>query len=247
MSVGQAGRRVGGKWVSATRGIGVALALLLAATAGAEPRPLPAYPPAGRLAQDPDPKSLIERAARAYQRITSFTAAFKQVIEDSMIGTFESQGNLVQSGESKLSMRFTDPDGEAIVMDGEHIWVYTPSTTPGQVLRLKIPSDPTYGPNLLAWFLTNPSERYSVRYLKSDAIGGRAVDVVALTPLDKSLPFTGAVVYLDQYDYLPRRLEVREKGGNQRTLTLSSVETNRRVAPAIFTFSVPKGVRVVDQ
>lgn len=223
-------------------------ALLLAPVSPVTSAALPPCRPAACVpAQDPDPKALIERAARAYQRITSFSANFKQVLSDSMIGTYDSQGNLVQSGESKLAMRFTDPQGDAIVMDGEHIWVYTPSTTPGQVIRLKVPSDPTYGPNLLAWFLTNPGERYSARYVKEDAIGGRAVDVVALTPLDKSLPFTGATVYLDQYDYLPRRLEVREKGGNRRTLTLSSVETNRRVAPSTFTFSVPSGVRVIDQ
>ena len=89
-----------------------------------------------------------------------------------MIGTYESRGVLVQSGESKLAMRFTDPQGEAIVMDGEHIWVYTPSTTPGQVIRLKVPSDPTYGPNVLAWILTNPAQRYRARYIRSDAIGG---------------------------------------------------------------------------
>lgn len=212
----------------------------------ASPAGLPACRFAACLAAQ-DPKALIERSAQAYQRITSFSATFKQILADSMIGTYESQGNLVQSGGSKLAMRFTDPSGEAIVMDGEHIWVYTPSTTPGQVIRLKIPSDPTYGPNLLAWFLTNPAERYSARYLKSDAIGGRAVDVVALTPLDKSLPFHSAVLYLDQYDYLPRRLEVREKGGNRRTLILSAVETNRRVSPATFSFAVPSGVKIVDQ
>ena len=26
--------------------------------------------------------------------------------------------------------------GEAIVIDGRHVWVYTPSTTPGQVIRI---------------------------------------------------------------------------------------------------------------
>lgn len=230
-----------------SRRAAVVTALLLSPVAlPATPAALPPCRFAACLAAQ-DPKSLIERSARAYQRITSFSASFRQVLADSMIGTYESQGNLIQSGEARLSMRFTDPQGDAIVMDGEHIWVYTPSTTPGQVIRLKVPSDPTYGPNLLAWFLTNPGERYSARYVKEDAIGGRAVDVVALTPLDKSLPFSGATVYLDQYDYLPRRLEVREKTGNRRMLTLSSVETNRRVSPSTFTFSVPNGVRVIDQ
>ena len=199
------------------------------------------------LLQGADPDTIIARAADKYQRISSFKADFQQVIADSMIGTYESRGVLVQSGESKLAMRFTDPKGEAIVMDGEHIWVYTPSTTPGQVIRLKVPSDPTYGPNVLAWILTNPAQRYRARYIRSDAIGGRAVDVVQLTPTDRSLPFTDAVVWLDQYDNLPRRLEIRERSGQRRTLALSGVETNRRVTSDTFRFDVPPGVRIVDQ
>lgn len=198
-------------------------------------------------AQERSAADLLERAARAYQAVSSFRADFRQVIADSMIGTFTSQGKLVQAGEARLSMRFSDPDGEAIVMDGERLWVYTPSTTPGQVLRMKVPTDPTYGPNVLAWILTKPSERYRSRYLRSDAVGGRAVDVVALTPIDRSLPFREAVVWLDQFDNLPRRLEIQERSGQNRTLVLSRVETNRRVADATFRFEVPAGVRVIDQ
>ena len=241
MRGGRADRRTGGPWIrwSAMATAVVVLAALTAfRSAGPTVRPS---------AQDPDPRTLIERSARAYQKASSFRATFRQIIADSMIGTYESEGSLIQAGESKLAMRFTDPSGDAIVMDGEHIWVYTPSTTPGQVLRLKLPSDPTYGPNMLAWFLTNPTERYNSRFVKSDAVGGRGVDVIALTPLDRSMPFTDAMVYLDQYDYLPRRLEVRERTGNRRTLILTAVETNRKYAPNTFTFEIPKGVKVVDQ
>lgn len=198
-------------------------------------------------AQETDPRPIIEQASRVYQGLTSFRSDFRQVISDPMIGTFESRGRLTQAGEARLAMRFTDPAGEAIIMDGEKLWVYTPSTTPGQVLRLKLPSDPVYGPNILAWILTRPTERYRSRYVRADAVGGRAVDIVALTPIDQSLPFTEAVVWLDQYDHLPRRLEIRERGGQQRTLTLSGVEINRRIAAATFRFEVPAGVRIVDQ
>jgi outer membrane lipoprotein carrier protein len=206
----------------------------------------PAYLPS-RLPSSQDPVSIISRSAKAYASLTSFRADLRQTIDDRMIGTYDSEGKLIQQGEAKLSMRFTDPRGDAIVMDGEHLWVYTPSTTPGQVLRLKVPSDPTYGPNVLAWILTDPAERYNVRYVKSDAVSGRAVDVLALTPIDKSLPFSEAIVWLDQYDYLPRRLEILERSGTRRTLVLSGVETNRRVSNDTFTFAVPNGVRVIDQ
>lgn len=196
---------------------------------------------------DPDPRALVEQAAKAYRAIPSFTADFHQVINDPMIGAYDSRGRIVQAGEARLSMQFTDPRGDAIVMDGEHIWVYTPSTTPGQVLRLKVPSDPTFGPNVLAWILTDPAGRYQSRYVGSDQVAGRGVDIVALTPKDKTLPFREAVVWLDQFDHLPRKLEVSERGGQTRTLTFTGVQTGRRPGPQAFVFTVPDGVRVVDQ
>ncbi|MEO8636294.1 MAG: outer membrane lipoprotein carrier protein LolA, partial [Gemmatimonadales bacterium] len=192
-------------------------------------------------AQEPDPRVIVDQAAKAYAALKSFRADFRQVIADSMIGTYESQGTLTQAGPAQLTMRFSDPKDDAIVMDGEHLWVYTPSTTPGQVIRLKVPSDPTYGPNVLAWILTRPADRYQSRYLRSDAVAGRGVHVIALVPLDKSLPFTEATVWLDQYDALPRRLEFRERGGTRRTLVFSAVEVNRRIPANQFTFSVPSG------
>ncbi len=199
------------------------------------------------VAQGPDAAAIIARSAKVYGNVRSFRADFRQTIADTMIGSYDSRGQLIQQGEAFLSMRFSDPRGDAIVMDGEHLWVYTPSTTPGQVIRMKVPSDPTYGPNILAWILTNPAERYRSRYLRSDAVAGRSTDVLSLIPLDRSLPFTEAIVWLDQYDYLPRRLEIQERSGTRRILVLSGVETNRRVGASTFNFEVPGGVRVIDQ
>jgi outer membrane lipoprotein carrier protein len=228
------------------KGLALVLALGLAAaplTGGRAPERTVAV----SSGQDPDPASLIARAAEKYRGLTSFKAEFRQIIDDSMVGVYESRGTLIQAGDARLSMRFSDPDGDAIVMDGEHIWVYTPSTTPGQVIRLKVPNDPTYGPNVLAWILTRPAERYRSRYLRSDAVAARAVDVVLLVPIDRTLPFTEATVWLDQYDNLPRRLDIRERGGQKRTLILTGVETGRHVGNDTFRFDVPSGVRIVDQ
>ena len=202
---------------------------------------------AAPLSQGEDAPAIVNRAAQTYQGLTSFHADFRQVIADSMVGTFESRGRLAQAGAAYLAMRFTDPAGDAIVMDGDHIWVYTPSTTPGQVIRMPIPSDPTFGPNLLAWILTNPAERYRSRYIRRDAVAGRSTDVIGLTPIDASLPFTEAVVWLDRIDYLPRKLEIRERGGQSRVLSLTGVEVNRRTASGTFRFDVPAGVRIIDQ
>jgi outer membrane lipoprotein carrier protein len=183
-----------------------------------------------------------------YRSLSSLGADFVQVIDNPMIDSTESRGTLVQAGPSKLSMRFTDPPGEAIVVDGEHVWVYTPSTVPGQVVRLAAPSGgPVYGYNLLAWLLDRPAERYTAKYLRQERLGNRTLDVVELTPAVPDLPFDRAVLWLDREDALPRRLEIAEKSGALRTLSLSNLKVNRKVPGDTFKFTVPPGVRVVDQ
>ena len=195
-----------------------------------------------------DANAIVGRSSQVYRSLSSLSADFVQVIDNPMIDSATSTGMLVQAGQDKLAMRFTDPPGEAILIDGHSIWVYTPSTTPGQVIRMALPSGgPTYGYNILAWLLDRPAERYTATYVRADRLNGRAVEVVQLDPAVPDLPFERAIVWLDKEDGLPRRLEITEHSGATRTLTLSKVRTNRSIPGDTFTFKVPSGVRVVDQ
>jgi outer membrane lipoprotein carrier protein len=195
-----------------------------------------------------DGAAVVGRASRVYRALASLSADFVQVVDNPMIDSAESRGRLVQAGPDKLSMRFTDPPGEAIVIDGDHIWIYTPSTVPGQVIRSPVPSGgPVYGYNILSWLLDRPAERYEVKYLRRERIGTREADVVELVPSVPDLPFDRAVVWLDRADALPRRLEILERSGATRSLVLSNIRTNQRVTDRTFAFDVPTGVRIVDQ
>jgi outer membrane lipoprotein carrier protein len=203
---------------------------------------------AARPVQAQDAASIVGRSSRVYRSLASLTADFVHVIDNPMIDSAESRGTLIQAGPSKLSMRFSDPPGEAIVIDGRYVWVYTPSTVPGQVLRLSVPSGgPVYGYNLLAWFLDRPAERYTAKYVREERIGNREGDVVELIPAVPDLPFERAVLWLDRADGLPRRLEITETSGTLRTLTLSKLRLNRSIPDETFKFKVPPDTRVVDQ
>jgi outer membrane lipoprotein carrier protein len=200
------------------------------------------------VARAQDANSLVGRSSRVYRSLSSLTADFVQIIDNPMIDSAETRGTLVQAGPDKLAMRFTDPPGEAVIIDGRSVWVYTPSTTPGQVIRMSVPSGgPVYGYNMLAWLLDRPAERYTASYLRADVVGGRSMDVVELVPAVPDLPFEKAVLWLDRADGIPRRLEITEHSGATRTLTLSKVRINQSVPDSTFRFAVPSGVRVVDQ
>ena len=200
------------------------------------------------VARAQDANSLVGRSSRVYRSLSSLTADFVQIIDNPMIDSAETRGTLVQAGPDRLAMRFTDPQGEAVIIDGRSVWVYTPSTTPGQVIRMSVPSGgPVYGYNMLAWLLDRPAERYTASYLRGDVVGGRSMDVVELVPAVPDLPFEKAVLWLDRADGIPRRLEITEHSGATRTLTLSKVRINQSVPDSTFRFAVPSGVRVVDQ
>ena len=72
-------------------------------------------------AQDPAP--IASRGARVYKALPSLSADFDQLIEDRMLGPLRSRGRLLQSGNAHLTMRFSEPDGDMIVLDGTYAWI----------------------------------------------------------------------------------------------------------------------------
>jgi outer membrane lipoprotein carrier protein len=196
----------------------------------------------------PDPVALVRRAGSTYRTLSSLQADFVQVIEDTRMGdSLRSAGRLYQAGQNGFAMRFSDPPDEAIVLDGRFAWFYTPSTTPGQVIRMPMESDPVYGVNLLARILDRPAERYEITPVRSDTLGGRRVSVVALVPRAANVNFRRAVLWLDGEEALPRRIELEESPGARRVLTLTRIRPNAPIPREMFEFRVPRGVRIVDQ
>jgi outer membrane lipoprotein carrier protein len=207
---------------------------------------LPAAAASPALGQEP--AGLIRRASNAYRALSSLQAEFVQVIEDASLGdTLTTTGKLYQTGQNAFAMRFTDPADEAIVIDGRYTWIYTPSTTPGQVIRMAVESDPVYGVNLLARLLDRPADRYASTWLRSDQLQGRRMEVVSIVPRSGNANFSRAVLWLDPDDALPRRIELDEGPGVRRILTLSRLRPNAPIPRELFEFKVPRGVRIVDQ
>src|SRR5207253_4867117 len=198
--------------------------------------------------QAPDPWPMLDRASATYQTITSLSADFVQVITNPMIGTPDTtHGRLYQMRPSRFAMRFTDPKGDRIVADGRFLWLYTPSTTPGQVIRSRIPEYGTTGPNLIGQFVEQPRERYTAHYVRADSLEHTSVDVIRLVPKGHDQPYSEAVIWVGREDGLVYRLDITEASGQERTVILRNLEVNRGVPRRELTFSPPAGVRVVDQ
>lgn len=195
----------------------------------------------------PNGTEIMVRAAETFSGLSSLVADFRQRIDDPAIGPMDARGTWYQMGSNRFAMRFSDPANEAIVMDGTKVWVYTPSTSPGQVLRFPMPGGQVYGYNAMAWLLDRPAERYRTTWLREETIDGAKTDVLRLEPLAPDPHFRRAVLWVDRTTNLPRKLEIDERVGSKRTLTLTRIRPNGAVAPSLLEFRVPSGVRVIDQ
>ena len=195
-----------------------------------------------------DPWAALDRASQSFDTVRTLQADFTQIIDNPMLGDPDTtRGRLYQQKPSSFAMRFIEPKNDRIVADGRYLWLYTPSSTPGQVIRSAIPATGNTGPNLIGQFVEKPRERYEARYVRADSNANGAVDVVALTPRDRDAPYTGATLWISRKDGLVRRLEIAETSGQKRTVILRNVGVNQPINSREFRFSPPAGSQVVDQ
>jgi len=207
-----------------------------------------AYLSVGQTVRQSDAFAILDRAAAAYQSVTTLTAEFTQIIVNPMIGAPDTTwGRLYEMRPSRFAMRFTRPKGDRVVADGRWLWLYTPSTTPGQVIRTRIPEVGTTGPNLIGQFVERPRERYRARYVRADSLATGVADVLRLTPLRPDWPYDEALIWVDRATALVTRLDIGESSGQRRVVILRNLKVNGGVPQREVTFSRPAGVRVVEQ
>ena len=197
---------------------------------------------------DVDPWPVLDRASASYDTVTTLQADFTQIVQNPMLGDPDTtRGKLYQRRPSFFAMRFSDPKNDRVVADGKKLWLYTPSTTPGQVIRTAIPGMGTTGPNLIGQFVEHPRERYTAKYVRTDSTADGGVDVLTLTPRTQDFPYSDATVWIAKRDGLIRRIDIAENSGQRRTIVLRNITVNRAIPAREFRFSPTSGVRVVDQ
>jgi outer membrane lipoprotein carrier protein len=192
---------------------------------------------------------LLDRAVATWAKVKTARATFEQTIDNPLTGnTLTSSGEYQQQRPGRLSVRFNDPATDRIVADGKYVWLYLPSTTPGQVIRSRLGEGGTGTVDLSAQFLTSPRQRFDITALGAKTVSGRATHAYRLVPkAGQATQFKSAVVYLDDRDASVRQFEVTEPSGLQRTVRLTSFRANVPVDASAFTFTPPAGTRIVNR
>jgi outer membrane lipoprotein carrier protein len=203
---------------------------------------------AARLAaQGPD--GAIDRAVAAWSKVKTMRGSFEQTVTNPLTGTSASaSGQYAQERPNRLAIRFGQPASDQIVADGRVVWVYLPSSVPGQVIKRPATDRASMPIDLTGQFLDAPRTKYDITPGGTRTVDGRAAHAFTLVPKKGiSSPFTKATVWIDDDDSLIREFEETENSGVVRHVHLTTVELNAAIDASTFKFVVPAGVKVVDQ
>lgn len=187
---------------------------------------------------------LLVRAADRYARLDGMCAAFLQRLEVPLLGNeVQSHGRLCSKRPAYFRMDFEDPEGDAVVADGSHLWVYFPSSQPGQVL--KSPLGDGGAIDFTREFLADPGVKYSATDEGPEEVDGRNTHRFVLDPNTDDLGYTLARVWIDVDEALIRRVEIHQDNGSIRHVTLQGIDLAPSMPTSDFDFDVPTGVQVI--
>ncbi len=202
---------------------------------------------AGQAQTAPSPKAILARAAAAYQGAKTIRASFEQTITNTLTGTTNTaRGELFRQHPHLLALVFSDPPEDRIIADGTSLWVYLPSSAPGQVI--KSPAGAAQGgvPDPIGNILSASSGDYHVTSAGMATIAGHATHAVSITPT-KAMTFTKATVWIDDTNDVMRQVEVTEPSGLVRRVVITKFTTNVSIPRRTFTFTPPAKARVIER
>ena len=192
------------------------------------------------------PEAVMDRAVAKYESMKSLRAEFTQTITNPLTGTTSvSSGELLRKQPNLLAINFTNPRGDRVVADGKAVWVYLPSTAPGQVVRLTAKSKAADNVDPGALFLSSPRTRYTMKGEAKQVVGGVNTDVVLLWPKAANAPFTRAKVWLDSEGSV-KQFEVTDASGLTRLVVINKLVANPVIAASAFKFTPPPKTRILD-
>lgn len=219
-----------------------AAAVAAAAALAAAPRATDGLASAMQAA--PDVREILARAESTYNGLSSLRARFTQTIEVPLLErTRTGSGAWYQKGRGRFKMEFEDPVGDVIVADGTYIWLYYPTTNPGQVIRSTIEARTTgaHMVDLQGRIFEDAKTIYDAEYLLEEVVTDRPAHLIELIPREDS-PYRRVRVWVDTETYLVRKFEITEENETVRTVELGRLEPDAPIPDWYFRFDPPPNV-----
>jgi len=203
----------------------------------------------GQDGRDEEAYAVLEAASERYYGLENLCAQFHQVIEVTLLKqTVSSEGTVCQRQPDRFSMRWSEPEGNLVVVDGEFLWTFYPSMDDKQVMRFSA-EVAGGGFNFYKNFLDNPRQRFAVVHDGREPMGEGTSHKIMLTPKGpggaRTAGFRSATVWFDVDRLLITAVVYEDTNESIRTLRFSDIRVDIEIPDETFRFVPPEGARVM--
>ena len=191
---------------------------------------------------DPEAKKILDAVSAKFKTFKSVKANFSLAIENA---SGKNQGTKTGNVQMKGAKYKVTLNGQEIFCDGKTIWTLDKAANEVQITTL----DNSSGSITPQKLFTNFYDKDFLYMLNEEKqVGSKTVQVVELTPVDKSKPFFKVLVEVDKAAKTLMSTKVFEKNGNRYIYSVSAMNTSGDIADNVFLFDAKKfpGVEVID-
>lgn len=191
---------------------------------------------------DPDAKKILDNVSAKFKTYKTVTANFTLTV---LNGAGKAQGTKTGVVNMKGSKYRVSISGQEIYSDGSNIWTYDKSANEVQLTKFDASTNAITPQKMF----TNFYDKDFLYKLNSETKqGGKTIQQVELTPVDKTKAFFKVLVDIDKNSKNIVSTTVYEKNGNRYIYKVNSLKTNTDLPESLFVFDAKKypNVEVVD-
>lgn len=191
---------------------------------------------------DPAAKAILDGVSAKFKTFTTVQANFSYKVENAAGKALSTKTGSIKMKGTKYHVLFS---GQEIFCNGTTVWNYDKAANEVTISRL----DASSGMITPQKLFTNFYDKDFLYLLNGEKkVGGKTVQEIEMTPVDKSKPFHKVYVQVDKNAKTIYSTRVLENAGNRYTYTVTSLKTNAALADNIFVFDKKKypGVEEVD-
>lgn len=191
---------------------------------------------------DSQAKAILDKVSKKFKSFKSAQATFQLKVEDAGGKVQGTKGGTVYMKGTRYKVQMPEQE---IYSDGSTVWTYDKGANEVTVSSID-PAANTLTPQKI---FTNFYDKDFIYKLNGEKkTGGKTIQEIELTPVDKTKAFHKVYVYVDKSAQNISSTRILEKNGNRYTYSISSFTPNPNLADALFVFNKSKypGVEVVD-
>ncbi len=191
--------------------------------------------------QDPKAGKILDEMSAKYQALNAFGASFTQTLENPSAKVKQNlSGDIVVSGK-KFHLKM---NGQEVINDGKTTWTYLKNENEVNIADADGDSQEMSPSQIYTMY----KKGYKYAYVQQVKEGGEALDVIELTPENRTNDVIKVRLKVRKKDQTVKSWQMFKKNGNQYTFAIKNFKPNPPITASTFAFDKAehKGVKVVD-